>query len=94
MTASAQLFIDRDSEAFSHDAARQLRHTVTTTAQGNVVIDFGQVRHISTAALAELVLLRRKLLSDGCDLRVVNMTGQVAALYRICRLEGVLPSVA
>lgn len=94
MTASAQLFLDRHTQAFSHDTARQLRRTIAATARDTVVIDFEKVHHISTAALAELVLLRRKLLCDGCDLRVANMTGQVAALYRMCRLDGVLPSSA
>lgn len=92
MTAAAHAAMDQGTTGFSHDAARRLGQIVRATPRDTVVIDFGRVERVSTAAIAELVALRRKLLADGCDLRVTNLTGQVAAMHALCRLEAALPT--
>jgi anti-anti-sigma regulatory factor len=94
MTAAAHMLIGRGEDAFCHDAAQRLRHTVVNGRCPAITIDFQRVERITTAALAELVLFRRKLLREGCELRVTNMSGQVADLYRLCRLDGALPMLA
>ena len=56
-----------------------------------ILLDLRSTSETSTAALAKLILLRRSLMKGGRDLRVTNMTGGADALYKICRLAGLLP---
>jgi anti-anti-sigma regulatory factor len=45
----------------------------------------------STAALARLCLLRRKLLREGRELFIDGLQGRARSLYEICRLQRLLP---
>jgi len=43
------------------------------------------------AALARLIVLRRELLRGGGDLCIVGLSGRAEDLYRLSRLERILP---
>ena len=58
---------------------------------GFVHIDLGRVKETSTAALAKLVGWRRKLRMAGGDIRITGLTDRAEGLYKICRLEKILP---
>lgn len=57
----------------------------------HLVIDLTRVKETCTAAFAQLILLRRALREAGGDLCLRGLSGRVLALYRIARLNGVLP---
>ncbi len=56
-----------------------------------VLLDLRRTTDATTAALARLILLRRRLLKAGRDLRIRGLTGRADALYRIARMERLLP---
>jgi len=56
-----------------------------------VLLDLTEAARISTAALARLILLRRRLLRSGRDLRICGLRDQADALYQITRMERILP---
>ena len=77
---------------FSHDHARAVaRWALRHGRSERVVIDFLHAPDATTAAFAELVLLRRKLLAQGRDLRLECVGGRAYRVYCVNRLETVLP---
>ncbi len=77
---------------FSHEEA----HAISKWALGRdrsrtVVIDLSHADDASTAAFATLVVLRRRLLSKGRDLRVAGLRDRAQWVYTISRLNDVLP---
>ena len=56
-----------------------------------VVLDLSRVRDASTDAFADLILIRRRLLRRGRDLKLTNLRDRPARLYEINRLRQVLP---
>lgn len=80
------------SDSFCHpDACRIVDQALRCKVAGTVVIDLGFVRDATTAAFAQLVLLRRALLKTGRDLKLVNLHDRAAHLFGINRLGCVLP---
>ena len=59
-----------------------------------VLIDLRGTTRATTAALARLILLRRRLLKCGRDLRIMGLGGRADALYHITRMENLLPRAA
>lgn len=79
------------SASFSHrDACRLFELARTSTAQ-ILIVDLHEAVDTDTAALARLILLRRRLLRVGRDLRISGMRDRVANLYHIARLDQILP---
>jgi hypothetical protein len=79
-------------ETFSHDHARAVaRWALRPGRSARVVIDFRHAPDATTAAFAALVLLRRKLLAQGRDLRLEGLGGRAHQVYCFNRLESVLP---
>src|SRR4051812_37726455 len=77
---------------FTHDLARAVtRWALRPGRSARVVIDFSHAADATTAAFAALVLLRRKLLAHGRDLRLEGLAGRAYQLYCVNRLESVLP---
>ena len=77
---------------FSHDHARAVsRWALRPGRSARVVIDFRHAPDASTAAFAALVLLRRRLLAQGRDLRLEGLGGRAYQVYCVNRLETVLP---
>jgi len=56
-----------------------------------VLIDLRRTTEATTAALARLILLRKRLLAKGRDLRIRGLCGRADALYRMTRMERLLP---
>lgn len=76
----------------SHQAAEDLCSLVGTHEFGRtVVLDLNATEDASTAAFARLVILRRDLLKKGRDLRLSGLRDRAASIYRISRLNSVLP---
>jgi anti-anti-sigma regulatory factor len=76
----------------SHQAAEDLCSLVTAHEFGRtVVLDLNATENASTAAFARLVLLRRDLLKKGRDLRLSGLRDRAASIYRISKLNAVLP---
>ena len=78
---------------FSHEHADAIskwvlgRHTAHT-----VVVDLSHATDATTAAFATLVVLRKRLLRDGRDLRVAGLRERAEHVFRLNRLQEVLPS--
>ncbi len=62
-------------------------------SQPTVIVDLSRVEELTTAALAELVAFRKRLLREGFDLALVGLHGRARTLYDVLRLAGVLPAV-
>lgn len=89
-----QTTIVPDAEAFQHQHAVALSRWVAGRSNGakKVVIDFSRAKTASTSAFARLVLLRRSLLKNGRDLRLMNLREEALGVYTVHRLSAVLPS--
>ena len=77
---------------FSHEEARAISKWVLRRESAHtVVIDLSHATDATTAAFATLVVLRRKLLSIGRDLRLSGLRERAQFMYDIARLGEVLP---
>lgn len=77
---------------FSHeDASAISKWVLRRETARTVVIDLSHATDATTAAFATLVVLRRRLLRDGRDLRVAGLRERAQYVYSISRLGGVLP---
>ncbi len=56
-----------------------------------VVIDLSDLTDLATVDFARLLLLRRRLLVEGRDLRLIGLHGRAQSRYEICRLQNALP---
>jgi aspartate ammonia-lyase len=75
------------------DVSRIMSWALKAAGVAVVVIDVQQTVETTTAALARLVLLRRRLLKTGRDLRLMGLAGPAEGLYEITRMMSVLPRV-
>jgi len=73
------------------DAVRLAANILDSAEPLLVIVDMTDVRDLSTAALAHLVALRLELLDHGRDLHLTGLRGRPLALYRLTRMEGILP---
>lgn len=77
---------------FTYRQAERIAHSVAGEAgQGIILIDLGGVTETTTAALARLVVLRRKLRHSGCDLMISGIDGRARDLYTVQRFDELLP---
>jgi hypothetical protein len=80
------------SKRFSHKDAHEVSQLALRNDLGHtVVVHLNEVEDATTAAFAELVLLRRALLSQGRDLRLAGLRKRAACIYEVNRLGSVLP---
>ncbi|QOV89694.1 hypothetical protein [Humisphaera borealis] len=81
------------AKRFSHEDAHAISKWVLgrDRSRSVVVVDLSQADDATTAAFATLVVLRRRLLKHGRDLRVVGLRDRAQWVYTISRLEQVLP---
>jgi anti-anti-sigma regulatory factor len=92
LSSPQQVAIVPDTPSLSHSEACRIADLVLGHGRARtVVIDLKHVAEATTSAFARLVLLRRRLLQSGRDLRLVNLRDRAASLYQINRLAGVLP---
>jgi len=87
-----EMAIIHDNEQFRHpDAAKIFRWALGMRGVKTVVIDLTKVRDATTAAFAHLILLRRRLLRNGRDLRLTGLRERAQRVYEVNRLMEVLP---
>ncbi len=92
MVAGSHLTIAHERDSLSYEDACEI--AVRAVAAGRCERTRVELRHVtetSTAALARLILLRRKLLQSGHDLRIVGLRGRAKALYEVSRMGRLLP---
>ena len=80
-----------DSEQFTHGDACRVYEQALRSAASTVVVDLSSVKDATTSAFARLVLLRRRMLQAGRDVRLSGLGERAARLYEVARLHGVLP---
>jgi hypothetical protein len=73
------------------DVPRIKRLAMRRSFARTIVLDLGRVRDATVEAFADLILLRRQLLSRGRDLRLENLHHRAELVYKINRLQEVLP---
>jgi anti-anti-sigma regulatory factor len=91
MSMAEQYAIVLRGDEFTHLDACRVYETALRTAARTIVIDLSRARDATTSAFARLVLLRRRLLSNGQDLRLTGLSDRAARLYEVSRLEQILP---
>jgi anti-anti-sigma regulatory factor len=80
------------SKSLSHSEACDIAHLALRERRARtVIVDMKNVFDATTSAFARLVLLRRRLLKAGRDLRLINLHDRTANVYQVNRLAGVLP---
>jgi len=57
-----------------------------------VVIDFSRVRHWNSEAMGMLIRIYKKVREDGGAVRVTGLNASLAATYRLCMLDRIMPS--
>ena len=73
------------------EAGRIAERVLAAQPRRTVLIDVQQASTATTPALARLVLLRRRLLATGRDLRIVGLRDRAEGLYDISRMADILP---
>lgn len=84
--------VTASSRQLSHQDADELCNRIRSARPSRtVVLDMKDIDDASTAGFARLVLLRRELLRDGRDLRLKGLHSRAASIWRISRLDTILP---
>jgi anti-anti-sigma regulatory factor len=89
---AAQLNIAPAARHFSHAVALRVAGQAMNEQARRVVIDLASAEDATTSAFAQLVLLRRALLSLGRDLCLTGLRDRAAGIFEVNRLAGVLPT--
>ncbi|MBI5722813.1 MAG: hypothetical protein HZA50_02560 [Planctomycetes bacterium] len=75
-----------------HSHVDELTRGILRSRPGKlVVLNLRHTMQTTTAALAALIILRRKLMDAGSDLLIWGLCGQANWLYEICRMHNLLP---
>jgi len=86
--------VSAPSGQFSHSVADELCSKIRASRPARtVIVDLKEIEDATTAAFARLVLLRRDLLRHGRDLRLKGLRSRAASIWRVSRLNCVLPMV-
>ena len=94
MVAANWLTVRYEGESFTYDDACRLAARLAASGCRPVAIRFEGTTRTSTAALARLIVLRRRLLRMGQDLRIAGLRGQADGVYQIGRMSQILPRIA
>ena len=78
-------------QRFTHREACRVYEAALRAAAPTVIVDLSSALDATTSAFAKLVLLRRRLLKIGRDLRLRGLTERAARIYQVSRLDHVLP---
>jgi len=74
-----------------HDAVDIAKNVRCGGTSETVLLDLAQTTETTTAALARLIVLRRKLRRSGCDLRLLHLHGSARQVYEVNRMGLLLP---
>lgn len=95
MVAGNRVTIRCGARYFSYrDACRMAQEAEQATGPGPICLCLENASDTSTAALARLVSLRRKLLRAGRDICIRGLRGRADARYQVCRMSALLPRKA
>src|SRR4051794_22288792 len=89
----AQLKIAPLGRCFSHAEACRIASQAMSGVANTVLIDLASAEDATTSAFAQLVILRRTLLSLGRALCLPGLRDRTAGIFEVNRLAGVLPSI-
>ncbi len=92
MVAGPVIKVARGNGSLSYADVRRLESSILGSGRMTVLLDFAHVEDASTAALARLVVVRRKLLRSGCDLHILHLHGHARSVYEVARMDRLLPS--
>ena len=81
------------SETLTYSEACRIAQCARKRRAHTVLIDLSRTQEAETSAFARLVLLRRDLLHDGRDLRLIGLHDRARRLYEINRLGEILPGL-
>lgn len=92
MVALRRKMIRLDDNVLSRDCLARLAGEISPSVGVDlVVLDLSGVHEATTAAFAELLLIRRDLLIRGCDLQLAGLHGRTDHLHRVLRMSEALP---
>jgi anti-anti-sigma regulatory factor len=88
---AAQLKIAPGARCFSHAEACRVSGQAMSEKAMRILIDLTSADDATTSAFAQLILLRRTLLSLGRDLCLTGLRDRTAGVFDVNRLAAVLP---
>jgi anti-sigma B factor antagonist len=77
------------SEEDIQQFATQLNHVVVDNGRSQLVIDFGKVKFLSSAALGRLVALKKRIREAKGTLKLCCIDSNLLEVFRITRLDSV-----
>jgi anti-sigma B factor antagonist len=84
-------FADRKilEELSIHEIGEELRTLADAEPQIKLLLDFGNVDHLASAALGMLITLHKKVQEQNGKLKLSNINRQIFQVFRITRLNRV-----
>lgn len=84
-------FADRKilDELCIHEIQEELGQLVEGRADGNYVVSFSNVEHLSSAALGMLITLKKRIEDGQGKLKLSNINPQILEVFKITRLNKV-----
>jgi hypothetical protein len=80
------------ADTFEHAHVQRVeRIAMITTSAKLIILDLSRAHDATIAAFADLILLRRRLLDEGRDLRLFGLHDRAEKVYHVNRLNEVLP---
>lgn len=84
-------FADRKilEELSIHEIGEELRKLVESEPRIKLLLDFGNVDHLASAALGMLITLHKEVQAKVGTLKLANINKQIFQVFRITRLDRV-----
>lgn len=81
--------LDRNilEEMYIHAIGVEIGQVIDSNAVPKIVINFGNVEHLSSAALGALININNKILEKGGQLRLSNIDSRVYEIFVITKLN-------
>ncbi len=90
-TVSVVEFADRKilEELSIQEIGNELRHLADSEQQIKLLLNFGNVDHLASAALGMLITLHKRVQEQHGELKLSNINKQIFQVFRITRLNRV-----
>ena len=83
----------QDAQILDEGKIQQISEELTKVAEkvtaGKLLLNFGDVRFMSSSVLGRLVNLNKKCKADGTDLKLCNISPDIMQVFKITRLTKV-----
>lgn len=81
--------VDREirGEAAGEELQQELAQLAETAPPRDVVVDFGAVQHITSAALVQFIILNKQITGGGRRLMLCNLRPEVFDVFSVMRLD-------